>query len=182
MTTLPSSLRAPFSPGGSASIDSVVANRLLSIALEAGGDYADLYFEFRVSADYALEEEQIRTLEGITLGRACASPRATRRVRTEDLAWEKMAHAARTAGQMPRAAAEAGRGRRSPSTRRASTRAGPIAGRACRRQPRPAPPMRLRARPRIVKVRRRSPRRSKEVLVHSDGRMANDIQPLSGSA
>ena len=44
-------------------------NRLLGLALEAGGDYADLYFEYRVGADYALEEEQIRTLgRGITLG------------------------------------------------------------------------------------------------------------------
>ena len=66
-TTLPTALRAPFAAGGAASIDAAIANKLLGIALSAGGDYADLYFEFRVSADYALEEEQIRTLgRGIT--------------------------------------------------------------------------------------------------------------------
>ena len=68
-TTLPAALRAPFSAGGASAIDTQLANRLLALALEAGGHYADLYFEFRVSADYSLEEEQIRTLgRGITLG------------------------------------------------------------------------------------------------------------------
>src|SRR5262245_57936822 len=45
ITTLPAALRAPFSPGGGNAIDPQMANRLLGIALEAGGDYADLYFE-----------------------------------------------------------------------------------------------------------------------------------------
>src|SRR6185295_8138755 len=66
-------------------------------------DYADLYFEFRVSADYALEEEQVRTLgRGITLGLGVRVTKgdATGYAYTEDLAWEKMAHAARTAGQI----------------------------------------------------------------------------------
>ena len=41
-------------------------NWLLALALEAGGDY-DL-LDFRVSADYVLEEEQVKTLgRGITL-------------------------------------------------------------------------------------------------------------------
>src|SRR5262252_7347480 len=103
MTTLPSTLRAPFSPGGAASIDSVVANRLLGIALDAGGDYADLYFEFRVSADYALEEEQIRALgRGITVGLGVRVTKgdATGYAYCEDLAWDRMVHAARTAGQI----------------------------------------------------------------------------------
>ncbi|MDB4959688.1 MAG: tldD protein [Myxococcales bacterium] len=102
-TTLPQALRAPFAPGGAGAIDAQLANRLLGHALEAGGDYADLYFEFRVSADYALEEEQVRTLgRGITLGLGVRVMKgdATGYAYTEDLAWEKMAHAARTAGQI----------------------------------------------------------------------------------
>src|SRR6478672_1883616 len=102
-SSLPSTLRAPFSAGGAAAIDAQLANRLLGHALEAGGDYADLYFEFRVSADYALEEEQVRTLgRGITLGLGVRVMKgdATGYAYTEDLAWEKMAHAARTAGQI----------------------------------------------------------------------------------
>src|SRR3954468_17413602 len=102
-TSLPSTLRAPFSAGGASAIDAQLANRLLALALEAGGDYADLYFEFRVSADYALEEEQVRTLgRGITLGLGVRVTRgdATGYAYCEDLAWDKMAHCAKTAGQI----------------------------------------------------------------------------------
>src|SRR5690349_24988061 len=102
-TTLPATLRAPFSAGGASAIDAQLASRLLGLALDAGGDYADLYFEFRVSADYALEEEQVKTLgRGITLGLGVrvTSGDATGYAYTEDLPWEKMAHAAKTAGQI----------------------------------------------------------------------------------
>src|SRR3954467_8798900 len=101
--TLPAALRAPFSAGGASAIDAQLANRLLGLALAPGGDYADLYFEFRVTADYALEEEQIRTLgRGITLGLGVRVTKgdATGYAYCEDLAWDKMAHAARTAGQI----------------------------------------------------------------------------------
>src|SRR5262245_39827000 len=102
-TTLPATLRAPFSSGGATAIDAQLANRLLGLALEAGGDYADIYFEFRVQADYSLEEEQVRTLgRGITLGLGVRVTKgdSTGYAYTEDIAWEKMAHAARTAGQI----------------------------------------------------------------------------------
>src|SRR6478736_1820740 len=101
--TLPAALRAPFSAGGASAVDAQLASRLLGLALDAGGDYADLYFEFRVSADYSLEEEQIRTLgRGITLGLGVRVTKgdATGYAYCEDLAWEKMAHAAKTAGQI----------------------------------------------------------------------------------
>jgi TldD protein len=103
ITTLPAALRAPFSAGGASAIDAQLANRLLGLALEAGGDYADLYFEFRVSANYALEEEQVRTLGRevtVGLGVRVLKGDATGYAYCEDLAWEKMAHAARTAGQI----------------------------------------------------------------------------------
>src|SRR5580658_7248572 len=101
--SLPAALRAPFSAGGASAIDAQLAGKLLALALGSGGDYADLYFEFRVTADYALEEEQIRTLgRGITLGLGVRVTKgdATGYAYCEDLAWEKMAHAARTAGQI----------------------------------------------------------------------------------
>src|SRR5215467_6342099 len=100
---LPQTLRAPFASGGASAIDAQLAQRLLGHALEAGGDYADIYFEFRVSADYSLEEEQVRTLgRGITLGLGVRVTKgdATGYAYTEDLAWEKMAYAAKTAGQI----------------------------------------------------------------------------------
>ena len=83
-----------------------------------------IYFEFRVSADYSLEEEQVRTLgRGITLGLGVRVTKgdATGYAYCEDLAWEKMAHAARTAGQI------AVGGGHPPVERRAD-----LAGRRCR--------------------------------------------------
>jgi TldD protein len=102
-TAVPATLAAPFLPGGENAIDAQLAHRLLAHALEAGGDYADLYFEYRVAADYALEDEQIKTVgRGVTLGLGVRVTRgdATGYAYTEDLAWERMVHAARIAGQI----------------------------------------------------------------------------------
>ncbi|HRC54521.1 MAG TPA: metallopeptidase TldD-related protein [Kofleriaceae bacterium] len=102
---IPAALRAPFSAEGDAPIDSHLANKLLELALEGGADYADLYFEFRVSADYVLDEERVKTVgRGITLGLGVrvVAKNATGCAYTEDLSWEKMAHAARTASQIAR--------------------------------------------------------------------------------
>ena len=187
-TTLPGALRAPFAAGGASAIDAQLANRLLGHALEAGGDYADIYFEFRVSADYVLEEEQVKTLgRGITLGLGVRVTKgdATGYAYTEDLAWEKMVHAARTAGQIA-----AGGGHspvavsqitevRAPSfyavpmpsltqpaiDKLALLRAADKAARAYDK--------------RIVKVEASFTESIKEILLFtSDGRMSSDIQPL----
>jgi len=45
-----------------AGIDAAVAEQLLGEALASGGDYADLYFEFRCGADFVLEETQVRSV------------------------------------------------------------------------------------------------------------------------
>ena len=187
-TQLPKTLRAPFSAGGASAIDAQLANRLLGHALEAGGDYADIYFEFRVSADYALEDEQVKTLgRGITLGLGVRVTKgdATGYAYTEDLAWEKMQHAARTAGQI---AAGGGHAPVSVSAQSeiktpqfyavpmpslmqpaidklALLRAADKAARAFDK--------------RIVKVEASFAESIKEVLLFtSDGRMAHDIQPM----
>jgi TldD protein len=94
---------APFAPGGSAAVDATIAERLLSLALERGADYADLYFEYRVGADIVLEEEKIKTLgRGITMGLGVRVLKgdATGYAYAEDFSWEKMSQAARTAGQI----------------------------------------------------------------------------------
>jgi len=187
-TTLPAALRAPFASGGTAAIDAQLANRLLGIALEAGGDYADIYFEFRVSADYSLEEEQIRTLgRGITLGLGVRVTKgdATGYAYCEDLAWEKMAHAARTAGQIA-----VGGGHPPVSVAPMSSIALPAFYTV------PTPSLVVSAHdklallrtadraaraydPRIVKVEASFTESIKEVLLFtSDGRMASDVQPL----
>jgi len=187
-TTLPAALRAPFSAGGASAIDAQLANRLLSLALEAGGDYADIYFEFRVSADYVLEEEQIKTLgRGITLGLGVRVTKgdATGYAYCEDLAWEKMAHAAKTAGQIA-----VGGGHKPVAIPSLSSISLPSFYAV------PTPSLLVPAQdklallrtadkaarafdPRIVKVEASFAESIKEVLLFtSDGRTATDIQPL----
>jgi TldD protein len=187
-TKLPAALRAPFAPGGAGAIDAQLAQRLLALALEPGGDYADLYFEFRVAADFVLEEEQIRSLgRGITLGLGVRVTKgdATGYAYTEDLAWEKMAHAAKTAGQIAMGGGHAPvdvsqlADVAKPSfyavvtpsllvphaEKLALLRAADKAARAFD--------------PRIIKVEASFTESLREVLLFtSDGRMATDIQPL----
>jgi TldD protein len=84
-------------------IDAAVAQRLLSAALGSGGDYADLYFEYRSGADFVMEEGRVRTVgRGITLGLGVRVLRgdATGYAYTEELSDDRMLEAARTAGQI----------------------------------------------------------------------------------
>jgi TldD protein len=95
--------KAPFAPGGAAAIDAALAHRLLAVALERGGEYADLYFEYRVGADIVLEEERIKSLgRGITMGLGVRVLHgdATGYAYAEDFTWERMAQAARIAAQI----------------------------------------------------------------------------------
>ncbi len=188
MTSLPAALRAPFSSGGAAAIDAQLASKLLALALGAGGDYADLYFEFRVAADYALEDEQIKTLSrGITLGLGVRVTKgdATGYAYGEDLAWDKMAHAAKTAGQIA-----AGGGHAPVGVASLAAIAAPSF------YPVPSPSLVVpvvdklallrvadkAARavdPRIIKVTAAFVETIKEILVFtSDGRVAHDVQPM----
>src|SRR5712671_5899267 len=96
-------LQAPFAPGGATKIDAALARKLLELALSAGGDYADLFFEYRAGADYVYEDERVKAVgRGITLGLGVRVTKgdATGYAYCEELTWEAMAHAARTAGQI----------------------------------------------------------------------------------
>jgi TldD protein len=79
--------------------------RLLAIALEDGGDFADVYAERRIRRNISLEEDKIsavqygidqgvgiRVTTGLTTGYACS----------DDFAFEKLADAARTASFIAR--------------------------------------------------------------------------------
>jgi TldD protein len=97
--------RAPFGPGGSAGIDPVVCQRLLSIALENGGDYADLFFEYRAGGGLVLDEGILKSASrGVSMGLGVRVLRgdATGYAYVEDLGWEAMVRAARTASQISR--------------------------------------------------------------------------------
>src|SRR5881398_2755194 len=74
--------------------------RYLGAALSAGGDYADLYFEYLTTTSIALDESMVKSAsQGISAGcgvRVISGER-TGYAYTDDLAPEKILHAARTA-------------------------------------------------------------------------------------
>ena len=49
MATASALYKAPFAPGGTYAIDTQLAERLLGFALASGGDYADIFFEYRAA-------------------------------------------------------------------------------------------------------------------------------------
>ena len=74
--------------------------RYLAAALSAGGDYADLYFEYDTSTSISVDESLVKSAsQGISAGcgvRVIAGER-TGYAYTDDLASERILHAARTA-------------------------------------------------------------------------------------
>jgi TldD protein len=96
---------SPFAPGGEAAIDARTCERLLGLCLEGGGDYADLFFEYRLSSSYAYEEGLLKAASrGVALGLGVRVQHgdATGFAYVEDLDPEAMAHAARTAARIAR--------------------------------------------------------------------------------
>ena len=77
--------------------------RYLSAALSAGGDFADLYFEHQTSTSVSLDESMVKSAsQGITVGcgvRVLSGER-TGYAYTDDLAPERILHAARTAAMI----------------------------------------------------------------------------------
>jgi len=77
--------------------------RYLAAALSAGGDFADLYFEYQVSTSVSLHESMVKSAtQGISVGcgvRVLSGER-TGYAYTDDLAPERILHAARTAAMI----------------------------------------------------------------------------------
>ena len=74
--------------------------KYLAAALSAGGDYADLYFEYQTSTSLSLDESLIKSAsQGISAGCGVrvVSGERTGYAYTDDLSPEKILHAARTA-------------------------------------------------------------------------------------
>jgi TldD protein len=74
--------------------------RYLAAALSAGGDYADLYFEYQTSTSVSLDESMVKSAsQGTSVGcgvRVLSGDR-TGYAYTDDLSAERILHAARTA-------------------------------------------------------------------------------------
>lgn len=94
---------APFAPGAPDAIDAVTCERLLAVALDRGGDYADLFFEYRASGGFSFDEGILKSASrGVSMGLGVRVQRgdATGYAYVEDLSWESMKRAAETAAQI----------------------------------------------------------------------------------
>ncbi|NCQ60236.1 MAG: metalloprotease TldD [Myxococcales bacterium] len=92
--------QAPFALGGESPIDAQLASRLLTRALEKGGDYADLFFEYGASASYAYDEGILKSAgRGVAMGLGVRVMKgdATGYAYVEDFTPEAMDRAARMA-------------------------------------------------------------------------------------
>jgi TldD protein len=95
--------RAPFAPGGSAAIDAALAEKLLAVALARGGDYADLFFEYRAAGGFVFDDGILKSASrGVSMGLGVRVQKgdATGYAHVERLDWEAMKRAAATAAQI----------------------------------------------------------------------------------
>jgi TldD protein len=180
------SYRAPFGPGGAAAVDAALCERLLTAALGRGGDYADLFFEYRAGGGMLFDEGILKSASrGVSLGLGVRVQRgdATGYAYVEDLDEGAMRRAAETAAQIA-----SGGGAPAPVALR------PVSLPRRYDLPRPSietPGADKRALleaaakaayafdARIVKAEASFAEELREVLVAtSDGRLAHDVQPM----
>jgi TldD protein len=94
---------APFGPGGPSAIDASLAEKLLAIALARGGDYADLFFEYRAAGGLVFDEGILKSASrGVSMGLGVRVQKgdATGYAYVERLDWDAMKRAAETAAQI----------------------------------------------------------------------------------
>jgi len=94
---------APFASEGTSPIDAEIARKLLAVALEHGGDYADLFFEYAVSGSYAFDEGILKSagrFVAMGLGVRVMHGDSTGYAYVEDFDFGAMKHAAKTAAQV----------------------------------------------------------------------------------
>ena len=177
---------APFGPLGSHRIDASLAEKLLAIALSRGGDYADLFFEYRAGGGLSFEEGITRSASrgvGLGLGVRVQKGDATGYAHVEDLEWDSMQRAAETAARIASSGA-------SPAPVRIEALNLPerylldapsldVAGTEKRALLERASKAAHAVDPRIVKVSVSFAEEVREILLFtSDGRSAYDVQPL----
>jgi TldD protein len=178
--------RAPFAPGAPNAIDAEMCRKLLAFALSRGGDYADLFFEYRVAAGISFEEGITRSASrGVSLGLGVRvlMGDATGYAYVEDLTWDAMKRAAETAAQIAS-------GGQNPPPAEIKSRVLPeryafdlpsvdVRGIDKRALLERASARALASDSRIVKAEASFAEELRELLIAtSDGKMAYDIQPL----
>jgi TldD protein len=103
MATQSALYRAPFGPGGSSAIDAAIAEKLLAVALARGGDYADLFFEYRAAGGMVFDDGILKSASrGVSMGLGVRVQKgdATGYAYVERLDWDAMRRAADTAAQI----------------------------------------------------------------------------------
>ncbi|MEO7328316.1 MAG: metallopeptidase TldD-related protein [Minicystis sp.] len=178
--------RAPFAPGGDRAVDAATCERLLSVALSKGGDYADLFFEYRAGGSFAYDEGLLKAASrGVSVGVGVRVQRgeATGYAYTEDLSWETMKRAAETAASI--ATGNAGTHtvglteRVIPRRYQLPNLSLDVPGVAKRALLERASKAALAVGPSIIKAEVSFAEEIREILVAtSDGKMVHDLQPL----
>ncbi len=95
--------RAPFAENGSNAIDAQLAERLLAVALSKGGDYADVFFEYRAAGSLVFDEGICKSASrGVSMGLGVRVQKgdATGYAYVEQFDWDAMQKAAETAAQI----------------------------------------------------------------------------------
>ena len=172
---------------GAQAISPQLASQLLSRALGRGGDFADLYFEYRRSASISMEDGRVRSVGGsvdMGVGIRVVEGQAVGYAYSESLEPEAMLEAAETASRI----AKGGAGVAPVAVRRRKTQdAYPVAnqivdleGKARVELLRRADQAARAASPKIVRVDAGLVAVHKEILVVSSrGDMVYDFQPMS---
>lgn len=184
--TASSTYRAPFAAGGPLAIDGEVCRKLLAIALSRGGDYADLFFEYRAGGGLVFEEGITKSASrGVTMGLGVRVQRgdATGYAHTEDLTMDAMKRAAETAARIANESGKAPPVRLEPlslsSRYELDMPSIDVAGMDKRRLLERASKAAHAFDSRILKVEATFAEEIREILVAtSDGRIAHDVQPL----
>lgn len=178
--------RAPFAPGGDRAVDADLCARLLSVALSKGGEYADLFFEYRAGGGFAFDEGILKSASrGVSVGVGIRVQRgdATGYAYTEDLGWESMKRAAETAAQIATGGGGSEKIQLSPRAvpRRYELPAVSLdtPGVDKRALLERASAAALAYDPRIIKAEASFAEEIREILIAtSDGVMVHDVQPL----
>ncbi|MGH7438147.1 MAG: TldD/PmbA family protein, partial [Polyangiaceae bacterium] len=178
--------RAPFATGGSAPVDAALAEHLLAVALDRGGDYADLFFEYRAAGGFVFDDGILKSVSrGVSMGLGVRVQKgdATGYAYVERLDWDAMKRAAQTAAQIA-----SGGGSSAPTPARAieiprryelDQVTLDVPGLDKRRLLERAAAAAHAFDARVVKVEASLAEEIREILVvTSDGTMARDTQPL----
>ncbi len=186
MATASALYKAPFSSGGAYAVDAAIAEKLLAVALSNGGDYADLFFEYRAAGGFVFDDGILKSASrGVSMGLGVRVQKgeATGYAYVEELEWAAMKRAAQTAAQIA-----TGGGAPAPIAIRPVTLPSryeldrvtlDVPGMEKRKLLERAAAAANAADARVVKVEASLAEEIREILLFtSDGKSASDVQPL----